>query len=85
MQSIATQGNIPVTYLWVLIACALTVGTMAVVLMSTKNFILAMILGGIVLGVFCVPAWGIFPLWVVFIYSIFASVIVILNSRGVSL
>lgn len=85
MQSIATQGNIPVTYLWVLIACALTVGAMAVVLMSTKNFILAMILGGIVLGVFCVPAWGIFPLWVVFIYSIFASVIVVLNSRGVSL
>ena len=85
VQSMATQGNIPVTFLWVLIACALTVGTMAVVLMSTKNFILAMILGGIVLGVFCVPAWGIFPLWVVFIYSIFASVIVILNSRGVSL
>ena len=84
LQTMATQGNIPITFLWVLIACALTVVTIAVVLKTTGNFTLSLIMGGIILGVFCVPSFGIFPLWVVFVYAIFGSVIVILNARGVS-
>lgn len=82
LQSMATQANIPVTFLWVLIACGLTITALGVVLKTTNNFTLAVILSSITLGVFCVPAFGIFPLWVVFVYAIFGAVVIIFNSKG---
>ena len=61
------------------------VAVLALVMKYLKNILVAALMGGIVLAGFTVPAVGIFPIWVLFFYTIIAGAVVIIGNRwGIS-
>lgn len=82
--SIAARDNLPVSFVWSIIAAGLVICTIAACMKYLKNILIASLAGGIVLAAFTVPAVGIFPIWVLFFYAIVATTtVVVTNKTGV--
>jgi len=82
--SIATRDNLPISFVWSLIAAGLVICTIAAGMKYLKSILVASLAGGVVLAAFTVPGVGIFPLWVLFFYAIVATTtVVVTNKTGV--
>jgi hypothetical protein len=85
LAEMAAQQNVPVSFFWAIIAAGLTIAVLALVMKYLRNILVAALMGGIVLAGFTVPAVGIFPIWVLFFYTIIAGAVVIIGNRwGIS-
>jgi len=85
LAEMAAQQNVPVSFFWAIIAAGITIAVLALVMKYLKNILIAALMGGIVLAGFTVPAVGIFPIWVLFFYTIIAGAVVIIGNRwGIS-
>ena len=86
LAEMAAQQNVPVSFFWAIIAAGLTIATLAISMKFLRNILISALMGGIVLSGFTVPAVGIFPIWVLFFYTIIAaSVVIIGNKWGISI
>lgn len=77
----ATEQNVPVGFYWLIIAGTLTLLAFMGALVTTKNLWVAVIVGGVIIGVFVSPQLGILSAWSLVFYA-FMSAVVLLGGRS---
>lgn len=76
----ATEQNVPVGFYWLIIAGVITLMAFMGALMATQNLWVAVLAGGVVIGVFVSPQLGILSVWSLVFYA-FLSALVLLGGR----
>ena len=81
IESVATTGDVPEKFLWVMLGFSGAVLALVVVQWFTQNILLAVIGGGVVLTMLTTPSVGISVVWVLIFYGLVAGAVVLIGKR----